>query len=102
MLNQTVLVGRLYEQPEIKMIGESKKIVFLLAVTRSFKNLDGTYDTDIIPVIAFNCIAENMYEYCKKGDLIGVKGHLEIIDEKLIVLAKKITTLSKENESEEK
>ena len=102
MLNQAVLVGRLYEKPEIKMINESKKIDFSLTVTRSFKNLDGTYDTDIIPVRAFNCIAENMYEYCKKGDLIGVKGHLEIIDEKLIVLAEKITTLSKGNEREEK
>ena len=102
MLNQAVLVGRLYEEPEIKEINERKKIYFLLAVTRGFKNLDGTYDTDIIPVEVFNCIAENMREYCKKGDLIGVKGHLEIIDEKLIVLAEKITTLSKGNEREEK
>lgn len=101
MLNQVVLVGRLYEKPEIQIINEKKKIDFLLAVTRSFKNLDGVYDTDIIPIKAFGGVAEKMCEYCEKGDLIGVKGNLQIKDEELIVIGEKITFLSKSKEREE-
>ena len=78
MLNNVVLVGRLVADPELKEVGKEGKVVnFTIAVARSYKNSDGEYDTDFIQCNVWNAIAENMSEYCHKGDLVGVKGMLQ-------------------------
>ncbi len=78
MLNQVVMVGRLVKDPELKESEGGKKYTSItLAVPRSYKNMDGEYDTDFIDVVLWDGIAENAFEYCKKGDLIGVKGRIE-------------------------
>lgn len=78
MLNNVVLVGRLTADPELKEVGKDGKVVnFSLAVQRTYKNAEGEYETDFIQCNVWNNIAENMKEYCKKGDLIGVKGALQ-------------------------
>ncbi|MBE6147116.1 MAG: hypothetical protein E7168_02140 [Firmicutes bacterium] len=47
MLNQVVLVGRLVRKPELRDSGNGKKMSFIsLAVPRSFKNMNGEYETD--------------------------------------------------------
>ena len=48
-----------------------------LALQRSFKNEDGIYEVDYIRCVLWNAIATNTSEYCKKGDLVGVKGRLQ-------------------------
>lgn len=48
-----------------------------LAIPRSFKNMEGGYDTDFIDCVAFDSIAENTSEYCGKGDIVGVKGRVQ-------------------------
>lgn len=68
MLNQTVLVGRLVDQPQ----KEEKGASITIAVSRSYKNADGVYETDFITARLFGGVAENTCEYCKKGDLIGI------------------------------
>lgn len=78
MLNQTVLVGRLVKNPEIYETENGTKVTnVVLAVPRSYKNSNGEYDTDFIPCTLWKGIAENTAEYVKKGDLIGVKGHIQ-------------------------
>lgn len=78
MLNQVVLVGRLVKDPEIVTLENGKKRTSLtLAVSRSFKNVDGEYETDFIKCILWNGIAENTCEYCKKSDVVGVKGRIQ-------------------------
>lgn len=108
MLNQVVLVGRLVEKPEFIENENGKKVCNItLAVPRSFKNSDGVYETDFINIILWNGIALNTIEYCAKGDLIAVKGRLQMHNDKLELIAEKMTFLSnsnnkeKENESEE-
>lgn len=47
MLNQTVIVGRLVSDPELRETDGGKKVTNVtLAVPRSFKNVNGEYDTD--------------------------------------------------------
>ena len=47
MLNQLVLVGRIAKKPELREADNTKKYSFItLAVPRSFKNINGEYDTD--------------------------------------------------------
>lgn len=111
MSNQIVLVGRLVSDPEIKETESGKKVSNItLAVNRSFKNEEGIYETDFIDCILWNGIATNTSEYCKKGDIIGVKGRVQStivsddsksIDEskknELQIVAEKVTFLSSEN-----
>ena len=110
MLNQVVLVGRLTNDIEVKEVENNKKVsTIVLAIPRSFKNQEGIYETDFINCTLWNIIAENTAEYCKKGDLVGVKGRIqtnEIEKEdgtkeyKLEIFAEKITFLSTKKEEE--
>lgn len=78
MLNQIVLVGRLTSDPEITITDNNKKVTtIIIAVQRSFKNINGLYDTDFIKCVLWNNIAANTTEYCRKGDIVGIKGRLE-------------------------
>lgn len=111
MLNQVVLVGRLAEQPTVTTSENGKKYTFVnLAVPRSFKNSDGIYETDFIRCVLWNNIAANTSEYCKVGDVVGIKGRLqnrkyetETKEVKYIteVIAEKVTFLASSNNAKE-
>ena len=78
MLNQVVLVGRLVRNPELRTTDSNKSVTTItLAIPRSFKNMNGEYDTDFLDCTLWTGIAENTAEYCKSGDTIGVKGRLQ-------------------------
>lgn len=104
MLNQSILVGRIVREPEVKEAENGSKVTHIsLAVQRSYKNVNGEYDCDFIPCVLWRGIAESTAEYCKKGDLIGVRGRLqtrsiELPDETkrnlIEVVAEKVTFLS--------
>ena len=78
MLNQAVLVGRLVSDPEIKETDKGSVSNITIAVPRTFKNDKGEYDTDFINCTLWKGIAENTVEYCKKGDLVGIKGRIQV------------------------
>ena len=90
-MNQIVLVGRLTKIDE--NLTEEKRLNFTLAVNRNYKNEEGIYETDFIKCKCFYNIAESTLEYCKIGDLIGIKGQLQNEDKNMIVLADRITFL---------
>lgn len=106
MLNQIVLVGRLVQDPEIKELENGVKTSYItLAVSRSYKNADGIYETDFIPCLLYKGIAENTAEYCKKGDVIGVKGRIQTKQEEnkniIEIVAERVTFLSSRKGAEE-
>lgn len=103
MLNQIVIVGRLVRDPELRQTEGGKKVTNItLAVPRSYKNLKGEYETDFIDCVLWTGIAENTSEYCKRGDILGVKGRVQTrtfeVDEKkryvTEVVAEKVSFLS--------
>ena len=103
MLNQTVLVGRLVKGVELEKEGDKNVATMTLAIPRSYKNEYGEYDTDFIDCILWNAIAENTSEYCRKGDVIGIKGRLQANEKKEIeLIAEKVTFLSSKKEEMEK
>ncbi|MCI7208284.1 MAG: single-stranded DNA-binding protein [Clostridium sp.] len=104
MLNQVVIVGRLVEKPIIEENENGKKVCNItLAVPRSYKNVEGIYDTDFIKCTLLNGIAENTAEYCNKGDLIAVKGRLQCLGgNELQVVAEKVTFLSSNKTNNDK
>ena len=78
MMNQTCIIGRLVRDPEVKELEDGKKVSNItLAVPRSYKNENGEYETDFIDCTLWNGVADRTAEYCKKGDLVGVKGRLQ-------------------------
>lgn len=101
MLNQIVLVGRIIEDVKIKESESGKKVAnVILAVSRSYKNIDGIYETDFIPVIMFQPTAQSVVDYCKKGDVVGVKGRIQMKNEKIQLIAEKVMFLSSKKENE--
>lgn len=105
MLNQIILVGRLTKDPELISCDKKKRSVIDLAVSRGFKNQDGIYETDFIRCVLWNGVATSATEYCRKGDLVGIKGRLQTrkyeADEEIKyiseVIAEKVTYISKYN-----
>ena len=78
MVNQIVLVGRIVRTPEIRTTESGKKYASLtLAVPRNYKNVNGEYDTDFLDCTLWTQVAESTSEYCKTGDMIGVKGRVQ-------------------------
>ncbi len=109
ILNQVILVGRLTRDISVNKGKGSKVATISLAVPRSFKNLDGNYDTDFIDCLAFDQVAENTKEYCGRGDIVGVKGRLQTrkIEEDgkskniMEIITEKVTFLSSKKPEEE-
>lgn len=110
MLNQVVLVGRIVREPELKKTEKNKQFTQLtIAIPRSFKNINGEYDTDFVDCILWEAVAKSTSEYCHKGDVVGIKGRLqsEVKENKdgikkyyLNVIAEKVTFLSSKKEAE--
>ena len=109
MLNQLVLVGRIARAPELKETTKKKKYSHItLAVPRSFKNMDGSYDTDFIDCTLWDNMAKNTVTYCQVGDVVAIRGRVQSDiyekDEKKIysleVIAEKITFLTSKEKTE--
>ena len=107
MLNQIVLVGRLTKEPEVKELEDGKTVSNItLAVPRNFKNVNGEYDTDFIDATLWDVAAKNTAEYCKKGDVVGIRGRLQNDTyekdgnkiSKLNLIAERVTFLSSSRE----
>ena len=83
-MNNVILVGRItsFEGNEVTV-----------SITRNYKNEDGIYMSDSIPVWLSANIGEKMKDFCKIGDVIGVKGRLENRGE-VVVMAEKVSFLS--------
>lgn len=100
MLNNVVLVGRLTKDPELMENQNGSKFAIInLAIPRKYKNENGEYDTDFIDCTILKEIAKNTCEYCKKGDVVGIKGRIENLSNtaQLQLIAEKITFLSSKN-----
>lgn len=93
MMNQFVLVGRIKDTKKGKLKGKDV-IQLTLAIPKSYKNEDGEFETDFIPIILSGSVAENTLEYCGKGDIVGIKGSLCAYEDSFYAQAERVTFLS--------
>lgn len=109
MHNLVYVIGRLTNNVNVVKDENGKDVSGItVAVQRSYKNTEGIYETDFVDIRLHNGIAVNTAEYCKKGDLIGIRGRVETsineIDGKkvkdTIVVADKITFLTSQKVKE--
>lgn len=104
MLNEVTMVGKLVDNPLcVDVDKDNKKYTYItIAVPRCYKNKAGLYETDYIDWTLIGVLGENTYNFCKKGDLIGIKGRVQttkIENNKVIeLMAEKITFLSSNKE----
>lgn len=76
-LNAVHFIGRLTDEPEQSYLPNGKaKTVFSLAVTRRRYSKDQAEETDFIPCIAWDKLAEIIGQYGRKGKLAYVGGEL--------------------------
>ena len=78
MLNSTCLVGRLTKDPELRYTPSNQAVAtFSLAVNRRFKNQNGEREADFINCVIWRQQAENLANWGKKGNLIGITGSIQ-------------------------
>ena len=77
MLNRVVLVGRLTKDPELHYTPSGVAVAnFTVAVNRPFKN-NGEQEADFINGVVWRKPAENLVNFMKKGNMIGVDGRIQ-------------------------
>lgn len=77
-MNKAVLIGRLTKDIELKSTPSGKSIAsFTLAISRTYKNANGEYETDFINCISFGKQAELLSKYTVKGDQLAVEGRIQ-------------------------
>lgn len=109
-MNQVLLVGRLVRDVDLRATANGTDVAnFTIAVPRPYKNLEGKYDADFINCITWKNLARNLAEYCKKGDLVGIKGHIQNVSYtdrdrnkiyKTEIIVDNVTFLSNSNKKE--
>lgn len=98
MLNQIVLVGRL---TNIKKDNEENNTIVSVVVPQTFKNENGEYDNNYIDIVMSGNVASNVINYCKNGDLIGIKGKVQRLDntKEIEIIADRVTFLTSGKEN---
>lgn len=94
MLNQVIIVGRISELIRIS----DDYINMIISVPQSFKNKDGEYGVDLIDCKLIGNITNTTNDYCKIGNVVGIKGRLKINNDKnnnriIEVIAEKVSFL---------
>lgn len=77
-MNKVVLIGRLTKDPELRYTQNNiANLTFTIAVNRNYKNANGTYDADFIPVVVWRQLAEMLAKHLKKGARVAVGGRIQ-------------------------
>ena len=109
MMNHLIIVGRICGEVKIvKTENGKERGIIPIAVPRTFKNADGVYETDFFNCVCWGSIADNVHEYCKVGDVVGIKGRLqtkktpagEYNKIEVEIVAEKVTFLSQKKEEQ--
>jgi len=83
-LNRIILIGKATTAPESSMSGGSGNVTAktILAVNRMARP-DGTFETDMIPVVAWQRAAEYLLQNVKAGDVMLAEGRIQVRTEEL-------------------
>lgn len=77
-MNVVTLVGRLVRDPDLRYTQQGHAVAnFTIAINRPFKGENGQQEADFINCVAWRKPAENLANYMKKGNRIGVSGSIQ-------------------------
>lgn len=92
-MNQVVIIGRLNN---IEMVDDLVLMNLIYSRQLDYGHENEQPIIDIIPVIT--SIKNDYLNNLKQDDLVGVKGKVEIYNDKLVIRGEKLTFLSSNNE----
>ena len=77
-MNRVIIIGNLTKDPEAHTtqsgISTSR---FTVAVQRTFRNANGTYDADFLHVVAWRQTADFVNKFLTKGRKVAVEGSIQ-------------------------
>lgn len=77
-MNKVFLIGNLTRDPELRTTSTGIAVcTFTLAVSRRFKNANGSNDTDFLNVVVWRAQADSCAKYLKKGSKAAVSGSIQ-------------------------
>ena len=78
-MNRFNITGRVSQDVNLYATKSNVNFAWLsVAVKKKFKNKEGKYDADFIEIGAWRQKAEFANKYLKKGDMVGVQGHMTV------------------------
>lgn len=77
-MNECVMSGRIGRDPELKKAASGTSCCFFSLAVRRNRAKDGEQNTDWFEVKTFGSTAEFVANYAEKGDLLIVKGPIQI------------------------
>lgn len=76
--NSVHLIGRITKDVDLKYTPSGVAVASIsLAVQRDRKTEKGDYEVDYPNIVVWQKSAENLANYCKKGDKVGIDGRLQ-------------------------
>lgn len=69
MNNTITMIGRITKDIELRYTPNNKAVATIYLAVQNSKD-----DTTFLPITIFGSMAETTNKYCKKGDLIGIRG----------------------------
>lgn len=77
-MNRIFVTGNIARDPEARTTQSGLSVcTFTVAVQRSVKNANGTYDADFLPVVAWRQTADFVSRYLHKGSKVAVEGSVQ-------------------------
>lgn len=77
-MNSIVISGNVVANPEARTTQSGVSVSqFKVAVQRRFKNAQGQYDADFLPVVAWRGTADYCNKYIQKGSKVIVSGSIQ-------------------------
>lgn len=77
-MNFVVLIGRVVAPPELRYTPGGKAVAqFTMAVDRGRGGKSENKETDFVPIVVWERLAEICNEYLQKGKLISIQGRLQ-------------------------
>ena len=77
-MNQVILIGNLTRDPELSTTPGGVSVCrFAVAVNRTYRNQDGSQETDFFNVVAWRAQADFCGKYLKKGRKVAVIGNIQ-------------------------
>jgi single-stranded DNA-binding protein len=98
MLNQVILVGRVSEELNSFMSDEG---ILLSRLVLNISTIEDKVEEGVdIPVLLQKEIASSVYEYIRTGMMIGIKAHIDVVDDCIRIMAEKLTFISSMEDNE--
>lgn len=89
MINIVVLMGRIVgDDPEVNTIRR-------LEIVGDYKNLDGVWQTDAVPVINWNKTNKGELFTFPVGSLVMIRGRMENYKNRFVIVCENLTYLGK-------